>query len=57
MKEKKFCERRSSYSSPEVKVLSLGAEKVFAASDGIWNDAGNSSGDFIIENSYYDEFE
>ncbi len=56
MKITNSIERRS-YSSPQVEVLSLGAEKVFAASEGKWNDAGNSSGDFIIENSYYDEFE
>ncbi len=52
-------EERSSYTSPEVKVLSLGVEKVFASSEtgGIWDDAGKSSGDFIIGNDYYDEFE
>ncbi len=35
MKEKKFSAKRCSYSSPEVKVLSLGTEKVFADS-GNW---------------------
>ncbi len=35
MKEKKFSVQRRSYASPEVRVLSLGAEKVFADS-GSW---------------------
>ncbi len=48
---------RNQYFSPEVKILSLGAEKVFAASDGLWDDAYNSSGDFTIGSVYYDEFE
>lgn len=58
MKITNSIERRS-YSSPQVEVLSLGAEKVFAASEtgGIWDDAGSSSNDFIIGSVYYDEFE
>ena len=53
-------EERSSYTSPEVRVLSLGSEKVFATSGetgGIWDDAVNSSADFTIGNEYYGEFE
>ncbi len=42
MKEKKFSAKRCSYSSPEVKVLSLGAEKVFADS-GWYRDESNDA--------------
>lgn len=48
---------RSSYTSPEVRVLSLGSEKVFADSGNKWNDAANSSADFSIGYDCYDEFE
>ncbi len=59
MKKTNTIERRNPYSSPEVEILSLGAEKVFAASGtgGIWDDADNSSADFSIGSVYYDEFE
>jgi hypothetical protein len=48
---------RSSYTSPEVRVLSLGSEKVFADSGSKWDDADNSSNDFSIYSEYYNEFE
>ncbi len=53
MKETKFSAESGSYSSPEVKVLHLDAEKVFADSGSNWY--GSESNSSNISWSYSDD--